>query len=121
MNDTTAADLWDLPPAERTILKPPGGWVEHGYYIVEASFNVHNPIHRYIYFVGFLNGQKDEDGQRLPGGYNEVLKVEGGHNSIEYLWYLRPIHFIGVDNMIGGPTPADGKFNLLAQEEQSDG
>jgi hypothetical protein len=58
-----------LPPGgEKGIHLPEGGWEERSYYVVDVSFHYGNPIHRSIFYTGFLNGK---DGG--PGGYNQVM------------------------------------------------
>lgn len=42
-----------MPPEERTIGAPEGGW-EKGVYLVEVAFNANNPIHNAILTVQFL-------------------------------------------------------------------
>lgn len=73
-----------LPPMERTIIAPEGGWKAHTLYRVLVSFNTGNPLH-YAYFkVGFLNGEGGG-----PGGYSEVWE-----NCYDRAHPIREIHFM---------------------------
>lgn len=106
-----------MPPKEKTILIPEGGWRESTYYIIEAAFNVSNPIYRYIFFTGFLNGGKwDPDHPEVaqepgvPGGYNGFFDNEGTYAE---LWYCKPVHCIGLEDLHTGPIPEGGEFNLM--------
>ncbi len=89
-----------MPPKKRTIIIPIDGWIEQAYYLVEASFNVANPVHRYIFFTGFLNGRKD-----TPGGYNEFFRTEGMTYGNAH--YLKPLYLWAIedDSYFQGPKP----------------
>ena len=49
------------------IVPPESGWEEHTWYLVDVSFRGVNPIHRVLFFSGFLN-----DKDNGPGGYNQL-------------------------------------------------
>jgi hypothetical protein len=66
-----------LPPAERTIETPPGGWKANTIYVVKVAFKPTNPIHTALLHVGFL----DDKGR--PAGYSEIWRGN----------YERPIRF----------------------------
>ena len=68
-----------------TVIEPEGGWLERRYYIVYAAFSAFNPIHRYIFFTGFL------DSSGRPNGYNQFF---GGENSISDTYYLEAISLV---------------------------
>lgn len=57
-----------LPPAERTIIPPEGGWVPRTYYVVEVASRPSNLIHRAIFYSGFLN-------EGVPAGYNAIYNA----------------------------------------------
>lgn len=63
-----------MPPADRTIGSPKGGW-EKGVYLVEVAFNSANPIHNAILTVNFLRdarvGSIGKPGASIP--INEEL------------------------------------------------
>lgn len=48
----------DLPPKERTIGEPVGGW-ERGTYLVRVAFKASNPIHNAILHAPFINDHDD--------------------------------------------------------------
>lgn len=84
----------EMPPKERRILPPVGGWEENAWYLVNVSYNPNNPIHESLFYTGFLNGP--ESG---PGGYNSVVPITGtaGHshttiNDIHYLQAVRELY-----------------------------
>lgn len=37
---------------------PEGGWKSGTFYLVEVAWNVNNPIHRAIFYSGFLDGDQ---------------------------------------------------------------
>lgn len=49
----------------------PEGWKEQTYYVVEVSFGSHNPIHRAILYVGFINQMKGP----LSGAYSNMFQA----------------------------------------------
>lgn len=60
----------------KSLVIPVGGWKEQTVYLVDVSYNASNPIHRCLFYTGFLNGP---DGG--PGGYARLLPPVG---DIEY-------------------------------------
>ena len=62
---------------------PRGGWKSHTYYVVDVAFNVNNPIHRKIFYTGFI----DIDGN--PQGYNGFARFDR-----EILYLLFQMHII---------------------------
>ncbi len=77
------------PKTKQEIIPPSNGWVEHGYYIVEAAFSETNPVHTYLFYTGFLNEGK-------PCGYNEILDVED-FSDISSVVYLRALRLLYVE------------------------
>ena len=76
-----------LPPRERTIIAPEGGWEPRTYYVVEVASRPTNPIHRAIFYSGFLN--KGE-----PAGYNAIWNATyevGDQYPISKCHYLKVI------------------------------
>lgn len=51
--------------SKKTVIPPSGGWKENTYYIVDVAFSANNPIHRKIFYTGFLNSAGN------PCGYNK--------------------------------------------------
>ena len=80
-------------PKGRQIL-PKEGWKEKTYYIVEAAFSANNPIHRKIFFSGYLhNGQ--------PAGYNCFATFGAGseHLTIEDAYFIKVVREIALDTI----------------------
>ena len=81
-----------MPPEERTIGAPEGGW-EKGVYLVEVSFRTGNPIHNAILSVPFLRdacvGSSTKPGRSVP--INEELYCPNWEetNRISDLHYLK--------------------------------
>jgi hypothetical protein len=101
-----------MPPATRTISAPLDGWEPQTYYIVEAAFDARNPVGRYIFFSGFLNGGQSKSNplaDKTPGGYNQFLRLEGPL-TIDDAHYLQPIHKLARDSETGVST-LDGNYN----------
>jgi len=72
-----------LPPKDRTVLPPDDGWQGQAYYIVDVAYNVHNPVHRTIFYSGFLqNGE--------PAGYSKLWE-SNKPDIISNLHYLRAV------------------------------
>lgn len=74
------------------MVPPEDGWKPQTWYLVEVSYRPSNPMHKALFFTGFL----DEDG--LPAGYSGVTPMnyaptEPADNwrSIHYLRALHPI------------------------------
>ncbi len=78
-----------MPPEEKTILEPQGGWQEDTYYVVLVAHNKNNPIHRSILYLGFLNGSKGP----LSGGYTCLMSREG-------VFLTSPLHYVEVISVI---------------------
>ena len=64
-------------------------WFEQTYYIVEVAFNANNPIHKKIFFSGFLHGGK-------PCGYNGFAAFGRNMDTLEFqdAYFIRPIKII---------------------------
>lgn len=84
-----------LPPTDKTILAPEEGWKPNSWYIVEISFGTVNPVHRSMFYSGFLNGEN-----KTPGAYNMLTNpsYEGGIFVIEDVHYLKPIEIVAYEN-----------------------
>lgn len=65
----------------------PKVWTPNTWYLVEVAFNKHNPIHRSMFYTGFLNGKNDG-----PGGYSgfQAINYAGGDEThISEAYYLK--------------------------------
>ena len=64
-------------------------WKSETWYLVDVSYRKTNPIHRALFFTGFLN----IDGK--PGGYNMIIshsyQNHFGYSDIYYLKVIREI------------------------------
>lgn len=82
-----------LPPLTRTIDVPEGGWKELAFYLVLVSYRPSNPIHKAIFYTGFLN-----DPEGGPGGYNQVWNPtnDAPHwfRSIDQVHFLKVVRFL---------------------------
>ncbi len=86
----------EMPPKERTIIHPETGFQERAYYIVEASFSPTNPIHRYIWFSGFLNNGN-------PSSYNQFFNYDD-HLEIGHCHYFKTVEQIAYAHVHNGAT-----------------
>lgn len=84
-----------LPPAERTLIPPDGGWKKSTYYAVEVAFTKTNCVHRSVFYSGFLNGV---DGG--PGGYNALMNPTYDRMYDDDPW--RRVHYLKVLRELGG-------------------
>lgn len=86
----------DIGVEKRQINKPQDDWESQTWYIVDVAFNKNNPIHRSLFYSGFLNGI-DPQGNACnsPGGYNKV--VAGSYNGIPIhdVYYMKIVKKIG--------------------------
>ena len=66
---------------------PIGGWKNNTYYIVDVQFSQTNPIHRKIFYSGYITNE-------IPGAYNFFASSE---NPLKYTdtFYLEVIKEIG--------------------------
>ena len=94
--------MFEVPPLTKTILPPKHGWKESAYYIIDCAFSPHNPIHRYVFYTGFLNGKN-----KTPGGYNEIFRTEG--RKITDCHYLKTIALIALADEYGVIKPVTSK------------
>lgn len=87
--DTLIAQSY-LPPKERTIRTPEGGWKERTYYVARVADNPNNPIHRAIIYSGFLS-----DAGRIsekPGRFAVALNACYVNESVPF----DNLHFVEV-------------------------
>lgn len=73
-----------------------GKWKEQTYYVVEVAYSSTNPIHRSIFYSGFLNGKGGK-----PGGYNCVLSpTVDGKPSIGEYYYLKVVKILANKDLV---------------------
>lgn len=83
---------YELGIKKGTYIGPKDGWKPKTYYLVEASFSSHNPLHTYIFYSGFLSS----DGQ--PSGYNCILSpVVEGKPRMQDTYYLKVLNQIALE------------------------
>lgn len=86
---------------KRGVIPPEEGWKENTYYIVDVAFNRHNPVHKAIFFTGFLNGR---DGG--PGGYNQLFNPSWeGHQELGDMYYVKAVELL--ENVTQHMEPED--------------
>lgn len=59
-------------PTTKEIIPPINGWEAHTWYLVEVAFHKNNPIHKSLFYTGFLNGKGGQ-----PGGYSGFVPLNG--------------------------------------------
>ena len=72
-------------PPDKKIVPPVQGWEESTVYIVNAAFSSTNPVHRYLFYSGFLH-----EGE--PGNYNEFMCCEDC--SFRQVYYLKALEIV---------------------------
>ena len=85
---------------KRVIGTPTDGWKERTWYLVDVAYHADNPIHRALFFTGFLNGENG-----LPGGYNHILSIGGGYEreyEMREAVYLMPVKWLFSENDLDG-------------------
>lgn len=67
---------------------PYGGWRSNHVYLVEVAFNKNNPIHKALFYAGFIS-----DG--IPGSYNTLWNPT--YDKIEYkdIFYMKVLIDLG--------------------------
>lgn len=72
------------------VFPPPEGWIEHGVYLVEVSFNSNNPIHQALFYTGFLRGNGE------PANYNQLWNPTwDAPTSIDKMFYVKFVAYLG--------------------------
>lgn len=82
-----------LPPKERNITPPVGGWKPRTYYAVEVALHSGNPIHRAIFYCGFLTPSGE------PGAYSQIWNgsYDEAHSYSSRLHYMAVLKEILAD------------------------
>jgi len=82
---------------KKEIIPPEGGWKESTYYIVEVSFSRTNPVHRKIFYSGFLI-------EGFPAGYNQLFAGrDTGFVTIKNVFYLKALKEIEYHESMPNP------------------
>lgn len=76
----------------RHIEPPEQGWKAHTIYLVRVSYNINNPIHEALLWVGFLddNGQPAQYTQLMSNTYEGVYPLSSAH----YLRVIKELHSV---------------------------
>lgn len=53
------------------VIPPEGGWEDHTWYIVDVKYASNNPVHRALFFTGFVDKKTNQ-----PGAYSGVIPIE---------------------------------------------
>lgn len=76
---------------KQKIFPPEGGWKQCTWYLVEVSYNQHNPVHKDLFYSGFLSVLvADSVKEVYPGGYN-FLPAQRTSKEIHEVYYLKVI------------------------------
>ncbi len=75
---------------KKEIIPPKDGWKESTHYIVDVSYSSGNPVHRSIFYTGFL-----QDGR--PCGYNVIFNPTSDLSHIGEVHYMKAIREIEVE------------------------
>ena len=76
--------------SKKQIIYPPKeGWMEQAWYLVEMSMGPNNPVHRNLFYTGFLNDGK-------PAGYNHFAgnTIIGEEYSISDVYYMKAVRLV---------------------------
>ena len=83
IDNSSPIDVFKMPPQERTIVPPEGGWKPNTLYLVRVSFRRTNPVHESYLRTGFIA----HDG--AFGGYCEIF-----NNTYEEVKQAREAHYL---------------------------
>lgn len=77
--------------APKGVFPPKEGWEENTWYLVEVSYFEGNPVHKSLFYTGFLH-------EGRPNGYNCLVPLHGTggrkHTEIHEVRYLRAIKML---------------------------
>ena len=77
----------------QTVIPPEGGWQSNTLYLVDVAYFENNPIHRALFFSGFLHKGK-------PNGYHGIMsKLPSTHyheldRELHQVYYLKVIRVL---------------------------
>lgn len=75
---------------KKEIIPPKDGWKESTHYIVDVSYSSGNPVHRSIFYTGFLDNGR-------PCGYNVIFNPTSDLSHIGEVHYMKAIRVIEMD------------------------
>lgn len=76
-------------------------WKAETWYLVDVSYRKTNPIHRALFYTGFLNSDEK------PGGYNMIVS-----HSYAKLFSYRDVYYLKVIREIVSSEEIQGTFEL---------
>ena len=80
----------------QTIIPPQDGWQERTLYLVDVSYNEGNPIHRALFYSGFLD-------RGWPNGYNGVSQVLPNTSDADFDYDIHEVYYLKVVSVLAGP------------------
>jgi hypothetical protein len=81
----------ELKIKKGTHIGPKNGWKPQTYYIVQVSFGSGNPIHKAIFYSGFITDSK-------PCGYNTIFNPSYDENyDINRAYYMKVIEELNIN------------------------
>lgn len=103
--------------AKGTCIPPEGGWKDQTYYVVEISWNSHNPVYRAILYVGFVPSTPPKLPRfpELAGGYTSLMQdtsgiADNGVVSVQDLYYIKAIAAIPGIGALDQPEPKQRRW-----------
>ena len=69
---------------------PKNGWKEKTWYLVEVAFCNNNPVHRQVFYSGFIS--KD-----MPCGYSGFVSTDSETTSYYEAVYFKPVEVLFTD------------------------
>ena len=90
IDSSSPIEVFKMPPQERTIVPPEGGWKPNTLYLVRVSFRKSNPVHESYLRTDFIAPDGDFSGycEIFNNSYGEVKQAREAH----YLQAVRVLH-----------------------------
>lgn len=84
-------------------------WESESWYLVDVAYNKSNPIHRALFYTGFMHVGK-------PGNYNVIIGHSYAGEPMRYVdaYYIKPI------KKLLGPEDLKGSYELPSQRTNKD-
>lgn len=97
------AELFKLPPGPGLYMQPGRpDWMENTVYEVLVSMRANNPVHKALFFSGFLQLRREGGSKRnaQPGGYNRFILPyqDSSFSDVYYMQVIRPVLTVGADH-----------------------
>jgi hypothetical protein len=86
----------ELGITKGTYIGPKYGWKPRTYYIVETASGPDNPVHKVLFYSGFLS--KNKKGEQFPSGHNCILSpVYDQSPGIGRTYYMKVIEELNIN------------------------